>query len=632
MFLAVLLLAAAVFSFFRIKNEADSALAQTRARVDRDNDIPFTKTARSSINNQQIQIWQNTQNVRAVVRFRGSVFAATDGGLLQLSEDGKLVRHFTVLDGLTESDLVCLAVFQDRLFIGTRSTGLLTFDGEQFENYVWRTHPTKSVNALLADDRALFIGTFAGGLIEFDGSRFREIKAENQSLTAINFLAQENQKLFVGTFDDGLWMREAGSWRHFTTAEGLPANRIVGVLANGENILVGTDLGVAETKDITEAGDKIFHTIMILPTLASLVKNGNQILAAKDNGEIFALVGERTKSFTPILTNGLSPNFTNAQLIVSENDCWLIGTQGIFTRERNSFARFGNSNIENQLASNTISALAVDANGKIWVGTFRQGIDVFASEGRKFTHLENETTREINFLLPDKEFVWAATAGGAVRFDKLFRAENIAKSDGLLSNSINQISAAGRKGDLFFATSRGLSLQTAGGWRGSTTVNGLPNNNAFTTLFYKNSLFVGTLGGLAELQDDRVVRTFSDANSALTHNWITALSNADSRLFIGTYGGGVFELTASGELRAFAAETGKFIVNPNAMFADGERLYVGTLEGAQILDLTTQKWTHLIDELPAQTVLSVTGDAENIYFGTTGGVAKINKKYFRTQK
>lgn len=631
MCLIVLLLAAAVFSFFRIKNEADGTLA--RARADRDDDLPFTKTVRAPINNQQIQIWQSTQNARGVARFRGSVFAATDGGLLQLTEDGKLTRHFTVLDGLTESDLTCLTVFQDRLFIGTRSTGLLTFDGEQFENYVWRHRATKSVNALLTGDGALLIGTFAGGLIEFDGSRFREIKAENHSLGGVNFLGAESQKLFVGTFDNGLWMREAGRWRHFTMAEGLPANRVVGVAANGDNIFVGTDLGVAETNEIDQASGKIFHTITILPTLASLVKNGSQILAAKDNGETFALIGARTKSFTSVLTNGLSPNFTNAQLTASEDDCWLTGSQGVFRHERNLFARFSSPNTENQLANNTISALALDGNDKIWAGTFRQGIDVFASEGRKLTHLENETAREINFLLPDKEFVWAATAGGAVRFDKLFRAENIAKSDGLLSNSINQISAGGsRKNDLFFATSRGLSLQTTNGWRGLTTVNGLPNSNVFTTLFYKNSLFVGTLGGLAELQNERVVRTITDSNSALTHNWITALSNAGSRLFIGTYGGGVFELTASGELRPFAAETGKFIVNPNAMFADAERLYVGTLEGAQILDLTTQKWTHLTEELPAQTVLSVTGDTENIYFGTTGGIAKINKNYFQTQK
>lgn len=633
--LAMLLISVVVFSFFRVKNEAISQLAETRAGNNRAMNVTFTKTVRSNFSNQSIQIWQNTQNVRDTVRFRGFIYAATDGGLSQLSNEGKLVHHFSVLDGLTESDLTCLAVFNDRLFIGTNSTGLLTFDGERFESYVWPGREAKSVNALLPDNGRLLIGTFAGGLIEFDGSRFAEKTAENKSIGSVDFLAKDGQNLFVGTFDNGLWVESGGLWRHFTTASGLLSNRIVGVVADGDKIFVGTDLGIAETNQIEQSDGKPFHPTAGLPTLSSLVKNGNEIFAVKNNGDVFRLVGEKTKTLSQASVIGISPDLTGARLVSLEKDCWLLGNHGVFRRESNSFVRFTDSNAAAtlQLASNTISALAVDGSGNIWAGTFRQGIDVFERDGRRIEHLESETMREINFIRSQKEFVWAATNQGAIRFDKSLHRVNLTRTDGLLSDSVNQISVNdAEKAGLFLGTSRGLSFQTDNGWRALTTVNGLPNNSVFTTAFYKNSLFVGTLGGLAEIQNGRVVRTLSDANSKLSHNWITALWQANERLFVGTYGGGVFELTTAGDLRSFAAETGKFIVNPNAMSSDGERLYVGTLQGAWSFDLTTQKWVHLTDELPSQAVLSVASDQENVYFGTTGGIAKINQSYFRAIK
>ena len=65
------------------------------------------------------------------------------------------------------------------------------------------------------------------------------------------------------------------------------------------------------------------------------------------------------------------------------------------------------------------------------------------------------------------------------------------------------------------------------------------------------------------------------------------------------------------------------------MFSDDERLYVGTLDGAWVFELGSQKWLHLKTELPSPTVLSITGDGKYIYFGTTSGTARIERTYFR---
>lgn len=631
--LALITAAFCVFTVVKIvaiKNEAARKLIAARAEQAAGNEILFVKTSRQPLVRKEIEIWQSTKNVRAVARFHDSLFAATDGGLAQFSETGDLRRHFTVLDGLPESDLTALAIFSGKLFVGTSSGGLLAFDGERFENYRWRDREAKSITALLEADGRLLIGTFAGGLIEFDGNGFREIKPENQSIKSVNFLSKNGTKLFVGTFDNGLWLAEAARWRHFTTPDGLPSNRVVGVIARGETVFVGTDLGVAQADSrelFARNQTKTFHQLAATPALTSLTFFDNQILASRDDGEIFFLAGEAR--FINLEWNKPG-ELANARLSIENQNLWLLGSDGIWQlREKKSlgvsFAPFDKS-AGKTLSSNIVSALAIDRKNRLWAGTFRNGIDIFSNAGEKLAHLENENLREINFLIPQNQML-AATARGVTSFDDSLRGETLTKNEGLLSNSVMHVAA--REKDKFFATSRGLSFSANNRWRNLTSVNGLPSDNVYAALFYKNAVFVGMLGGLAQIENGRVVRTFKDSNSKLTNNWVSALCEANGRLFVGTYGGGVLELTASGELHSFAPEIGKFAVNPNAMFADGERLYAGTLDGVFVLNLSSQKWTHFVDGLPAQTVLSITGDAQNIYFGTTNGIARINKIFWR---
>jgi ligand-binding sensor domain-containing protein len=163
-----------------------------------------------------------------------------------------------------------------------------------------------------------------------------------------------------------------------------------------------------------------------------------------------------------------------------------------------------------------------------------------------------------------------------------------------------------------------------------TTVQGLPSNSVYSVWVEGDRIFAGTLGGLAELSSGRVVRVFKDSNSTLKNNWVTVVCGAGGRLFIGTYGGGVFELMPSGELRSFAPETGAAFVNANAMWGDSQRLYVGTLDGALVFDLRSQKWARLRDELPSQTVLSVAGREGQVYFGTTSGLARFDASFFNS--
>jgi ligand-binding sensor domain-containing protein len=623
-----------------IYRKTEQTLEKERSKQLNQAKIAFAKVNLPPHIDKNVQILQSPKSIRAIVHFQNSIFAATDGGLLQMSETGEILRHWTVLDGLPESDLTSLAVFQSRLFIGTKSKGLINFDGENFESFRLQNHETKAITTLFTDSRTIFIGTFSGGLIEFDGKNLCETKAVESRIEHITFLQKDDSQLVVGTFDQGLWLRRGDIWKNFTTADGLLSNRVVEAEFIGEKFFVATDFGVSQAfnSELFQESQKVFRQIAVLPTLSSLIVVKQQIYLTKDDGEIFTFSADGRNSDAPKIQNvgwKKPEKLETSRLFKTKDEIWFTSNQGIWkssASDTNSIAlsAFGNFSDENFLTENTVSAITIDTDKRLWIGTFRGGIDVFSSSGKKLKHLENETIREINFLAQnaDNKTISAATSKGIVNFDSSFNSA--VSKDEFPSRSIAQISlqTIDKKQTSAVAASKGLAVKTDNIQRIYSTLNGLPSNSIYTTLFARNALFVGTLGGLAQIENGKVVRVYKTSNSELKNNWITALSLAADRIFIGTYGGGVYELLPSGEIRSFKSEIGDVFVNQNAMFADENRLFVGTLKGLLCLDLTTQKWTNMTEILPSETVLSIAGNDETIFVGTTGGVAQINKNYW----
>jgi len=618
-----------------------------------------------------IRLFQSTQAVRAVARFNDSYFAATGGGLVEMSESGEVVRVFGVLEGLPESDLTCLAAHAGRLYIGTRSKGLLAFDGQRFERYWWPDREALYVTALLSDQGRLLIGTFAGGLLGFDGEGYEELGPPGEQVRpdAATVLVRHGPRLYVGTYGRGLWVSEGGRWARFTSADGLNSDRVVGVVEAGGAVLVATDFGLAAAEAaglvVRSEGDegRKWRDVATVPALSGLAGvSGREVFACKENGETSLLewAGGGAWAGRPVefAWAGGGAEITDARLSVLEGSLWLLGSRGIrradlpraaggggSTPARLSFVPFGGHQPPQSPTSNVISALAFDEDGNLWAGSFRDGLDLFAPSGERSGHLSSDDLREVNAILPDGAGgVVAATSQGLVRLDSSLRPTRRGAEEGLAGKAVLHVARLmwGREsgaasadaeaptgGRMLIATARGLTLAGPEGLRTLTTVQGLPANSVYAVWSGGGRAFAGTLGGLAELAAGRVVRVYKDSNSALTHNWVTALCEVGGRLFVGTYGGGVFELTPAGELRGFAAEAGRAFVNPNAMWGDTERLYVGTLDGALVYDLRTQRWARLRDELPAATVLSVVGHGGHVYFGTTGGLARFDKSYFK---
>jgi ligand-binding sensor domain-containing protein len=182
---------------------------------------------------------------------------------------------------------------------------------------------------------------------------------------------------------------------------------------------------------------------------------------------------------------------------------------------------------------------------------------------------------------------------------------------------------------MVLATAGGLTEIAGGRARSLTAFHGLSSNHLYTSATAGSRLFVGSLAGLIELEGLRVVRTYKTSNSRLSHDWVTALAEADGTLYVGTNGGGVDALLPTGEWVSFAndRDVGKFEVNQNAMYFDGERLYVGTGDkGLLVYNTRSRRWKRLSAGLSSPSVTAITSDDRYVYVGTMNGLVRIEKR------
>lgn len=605
----------------------------------------------------------NASDARAVADLAGTRYLATSGGLIALDAAGSIKRRYTSLDGLTDNDLTSLAVFRDRLFIGTATAGLMAFDGNQFTAYGFVKPGAARVSVMLATETELLIGTLDGGLFEYDGEQFtrRFNSATGADFSRVTALLPFESRLYIGTHDRGLYIWREAHIEHLSAGEGLPSVHVTALAAlpssfsDSGSIGVATDFGLVGINDANE-----IKPITTRPNITSLAVSDGRLWAGLFSGGVIDVGADRkdrkpssNETRTSLSETAGLPRSAPAIVYAGDGYLWALTAEGAFAREEGAtgpaFQSMAGSIVgERMLTAGQIMSLAFDGAGRLWVGYFDRGIDVIAPEtSERLAHIEDDRVREVNFIAFDKDGdqILAATSRGLVVFDGRYKQTVLTRErGGLINDSVAHVSLANISSPLAetsgatpvnISRSRALVLATAGGLteilggraRSITAFHGLASNHLYTTAAIGSRLFVGSLAGLAELEGLRVVRTYKSSNSRLSHDWVTALQEAAGTLYIGTNGGGVDALLPTGEWVSFADEKGRFEVNQNAMHFDGERLYIGTSDrGLLVYNTHARRWTQISAGLTSQSVTAITSDDQFIYAGTSNGLVRIEKR------
>jgi ligand-binding sensor domain-containing protein len=586
-------------------------------------------------------LFTSAAECRAVASFEGVTYLATGGGLAALDSSNSVKRLYTSMDGLPDVDLTSLAVFDNRLWIGTATEGLVSFDGTAFTHHRLVKPKATRISVLAATEGELLVGTLDGGLFEHDGQRFRRRinSATGADFRRVTVLLPYESRLYIGTQDQGLYIWREARIEHLGTGEGLPSPRVTGLtplpsdLSEAGSIALATDFGVIGLDD-----DNQIKPLADRPNITSLAISGGRLWAGLFSGGVV----EVKLDSVSLQSLGL-PESSPTTLWSLDEVLWALTSHGAFAGTIAS-SRLRFESVASALASaealtaNHVTSLALDWMGRLWIGYFDRGIDVIdPASGERLWRVEDEHIREVNFLRfePDSDRMMVATSRGLVFVNPQSKKTVLtSEQHGIADNAVAHVALAqaslwSRKPGkaLVVATASGLSEIADGRARTITAFHGLPSNHLYTSASVAGRLYAGSLAGLVELEGARVVRTHKTSNSRLSHDWVTALAEAEGTLYIGTNGGGVDALLPTGEWINFSDELGRFEVNQNAMHVDGESLYVGTTDrGLLVYNTRGRTWTRIGAGLPSQSVTSVTSDDQFIYAGTLNGLVRVEKR------
>ncbi|MBB5342424.1 sensor histidine kinase [Tunturibacter empetritectus] len=301
---------------------------------------------------------------------------------------------------------------QGQLWIGT-SKGLFTLDKINSHPQPVPAFSSDSILSLMQDEEGnLWVGTETSGLQILRRKNFRAIPAlSDLPVTAIT--QASDGALWAGTSSDGLDRWQAGNVQHLSTHTGLLSETIL-ALAPGENgsMWVGTPDGL---NNINGAKVRTYTSADGLPD--DLVRS----LLSDDDGALWigtrrGLAHWQNNQFVTLTeSDGLGSDLVGALLrshASPEHDLW-IGTLNGLSRLRGS--TITTFTTKDGLSGNTITSLAEDPHGTLWIGTKAAGLSVMSTTD--FTSLHrDDLPQTIDSILEDNRGdLWLTSGRGITR-------------------------------------------------------------------------------------------------------------------------------------------------------------------------------------------------------------------------
>ncbi|MFC1474453.1 two-component regulator propeller domain-containing protein [bacterium] len=563
--------------------------------------------------------YTNIGDALAITFFDGKYYIGTTGGLLEYNKDLSPAALYTILNGLSENHVTALKTFKGSLYVGLKSGGLMKLDNGLLTSYTFADPLAMNVTALHIIGDHLYIGTFGTGVVVFDGNKFslRINHMPGARFTNVTSLSDIGDHLTVGTHENGLFVEGVHGFDSFNEDGGFISNHVVSVRNVGDELYACTPLGVVKINGRLE-----FEPAGQPETVTDIAHHSDIFYYGTYDRGVSASAG-RTSHPLPggMKVNRLWPDTTADRL-------WALTDNGARFLAGGRWNRLGIPLPQKQLLpGNYITSLAVDGLGRLWAGTFENGIAVIDGTGNVVNTIKDNACREINHISidPADGTVWAATNQGLFVFDVNFDRKRLTESNGLISNAVTHVlHESGRK---VISTAAGITIIENSQLKSFYTFHGLINNHVYTSESWNGKTFIGTLGGISVLEGDAITSSITTSNSDLGHNWITSLKVAGGRIFIGTYGAGVLAMEPGGKISFPGGVTSDFEVNFNTLHFVPPFLFAGTLDRKLLVfDTSEEKWFTANLNFGSSNVTALASEANRIYVGSDSGLIVIESE------
>ena len=524
---------------------------------------------------------------------------------------------------------------------------------------VWSTEnglPQNSVHALFQSrDGYLWVGT-EGGIARFNGVEFKVFQHENTPpITSddIRCFAQTidasgGNSVWIGTAD-GLLRYEAGSFHRFTTADGLPSQDVLSLVADNSSLYVLTGNGLARFDGkvlvpISLPNPPIavapsFNDGILIATSSGLLQYTQgavlrsylQLVPSRETIQAFGNLPDRTfwqrtRSELTLTSNG-NPRTIGSRLLGDARiESFLPGSDGAFWIGTNKgLYHLADSSsepkLQQELGSESLLSLLQDAEGNLWVGTETSGLHLLRH--RNFATLPALSDRMITAITQtDDGAMWLGSNGDGV--DRWFggNIHHLSTRDGLVSDVVLSL-APGSKNDLWVGTADGLNHVQGNHVSSYTSADGLPDDFVRSLLLDNDdTLWIGTRRGLARLRNGTF--TVFDRRNGLRSDLVGAMlqpAETDD-LWIATLDG--LSLMHSGSIKTFTTADGLSGNVITALFEDASgNLWIGTRGNGLSLHTRDGRFIAFNRRDLPQTVDSILGDnTGSIWLGSSRGIVR----------
>ena len=295
---------------------------------------------------------------------------------------------------------------------------------------------------------------------------------------------------------------------------------------------------------------------------------------------------------------------------------------------------------ETSIADNTQQCLYPDKLGHMWIGTYKNGVNMYSES---MSHFRNLPLGDINTILEDRTGnLWLGTNDkGIICYNPATGTQRVfdKSTSGFASNTIVS-ECVGKDGSLWFgAYEGGLIHYKDGAFHNYLSENsGLVNDNVWAvTCDNDGYLWVGTIAGGIQRMDtgSGKMTSFNAANSNLSSDFISSMAkDRHGNIIVGTsYYYSVINPKAQqiesyngseGSAQSPSTSTSHTIVDSRGL------VWMGTTSGMYIYD-PAKKANMLLDRnngLPGSVICSVVEDTHhNMWVVTERGVSNVSVAY-----
>lgn len=479
-----------------------------------------------------------------------------------------------------------------------------------FRNYsVEQGLPQSSVYCMLQDSRGfIWMGTDGAGVTRFDGQTFETFsKTDGLSGNVVRSLIEDSKgNIWIGT-DAGITVYDGYSFKIIGKPEGFIGSSVLKMIEGSNGIIWAT------TNDAGLSG--------IIPS---------------DSVSVFSFTTE----------DGLISDFIFDIYEDPEKNIWLgmIGGVNILEFEDSTLQKIKNiykPEIEAESAL-TILSLETSTDGKIWFGTYGNGLFSTTVSGDKDKLVLEPSA--INDIIPDMIIwdlsiqkngeIWLATdKNGVVRHLNGEVTGVFNKESGLQSNQIMNI-IKDREGNVWFSSfGQGVMMHGDQKFISYNENNGIKGSQVLDILFTSGvNFYLATEEGLMKFakEGERIKRLnfFTTANGLNSQGVNTIEKSVKDQILIGTKKG-------INILRG--TEIGKFSGNPSLgnrdisslVVGSNNDIWVGTAGGYGRIFGDSLFFMDQADDLINDEIQTIIEDNKNrIWLGTLGGLVRLEGKIY----